>query len=80
MPEWLKVLKLMTASENVKMNVKNTFIVTAIPTIMCRNYVFYLRPALDMMPIFAQNINLVDTLISILNTFPMRWVVVCQVF
>ena len=76
----MKVLKLIIAPENVKINVKNTLIATAIPTIMCRNYVFYLRPALDMMPTFAQNINLVDTLISILNTFPMRWVVVCQVF
>ena len=79
MHEWLVNvvgMDLITASENVKMNVQNTIIVTVIPTIMCRNYVFYLRPALDMMPTFAQNINLVDTLMSILNTFPMRWVVV----
>ena len=80
MQEWLKVLKLMTASENANINVQNTLIATAIPIIMCRNYVFYLRPALDMMPIFARNINLVDILISTLNTFPMRWEVVCQVF
>ena len=76
MQEWLIVLKLITASENVKMCVQNIRIATAIPTIMCRNYVFCLRPALDMMPTFAQNINLADTLMSILNTSPMRWAVV----
>ena len=75
MQELLKVLKLITAPENVKMYVQNTIIVTATPIIRCRNYVFYLRPALDLRP-NAQNINLVDTLISILNIFPMRWVVV----
>ena len=76
MHEWLKVLKLITAPENVKIDVQNTLIATAIPTIMYRNCVFFSRPVLDMMPTFAQNINLVDTLMSILNTFPMRWVVV----
>mgnify|MGYP001245591038 CR=1 FL=1 len=76
MHEWLKVLKLITAPENVKIDVQNTIIATAIPIIMCRNCVFYLRPVLDLMPTFAQNINLVDTLMSTLNTFPMRWVVV----
>ena len=76
MQEWLKVLKLITAPENVKMYVQNTIIVTATPIIRCRNYVFYLRPALDMMPTFARNINLADTLMSILNTSPMRWAVV----
>ena len=82
MHEWLVNvvgMDLITASENVKMNAQNTIIVTVIPTIMCRNCVFFSRPVLDMMPIFAQNINLADTLMSTLNTFPMRWVVVCQV-
>ena len=73
MHEWLKVLKLITAPENVKIDVQNTLIATAIPIIMCKNCVFYLRPALDMMQTFAQNINLADTLMSILNTSPMRW-------